>query len=49
MKYFKKLNLKLSREEKEVLEGKQGETLKKVMETIVRYGEALKAKKLVKI
>lgn len=39
----------LSREQQEILEGKKGETLAKVMETLVRYGELFRADSMVDI
>lgn len=41
--------MELSAEEKEILEGKKGETLRKVMETVVRFGQAFGARRLVPI
>jgi predicted aconitase len=41
--------MNLTREEKSILEGKHGPTLQKVMRTLVLYGEALEAEKLVDI
>lgn len=41
--------MKLSQEQKDILEGKQGEVLAKVMETIVRYGDMFEASELVKV
>ena len=43
------LNIQLSREEKEILRGAQGQVLQKVMETVVLYGEALCAERLMDI
>jgi predicted aconitase len=43
------LRIKLSQEEQDILRGKQGETLQKVMKTLVLYGEALGAERLVDI
>ncbi len=43
------LKIKLTNEEKDILQGKQGLTLQKVMTTVVHYGEALGAEKLVDI
>jgi len=43
------LSIKLSPEEEEILEGRQGATRQQIMKTIVIYGEALKAERLVKI
>lgn len=39
----------LNDEEKEILQGKHGETLKKVMATVVMYGETFGAKRLVPV
>lgn len=44
-----KYSMELTDEEKEILEGNKGETLKKAMESIVMYGEAFGAKRLVKV
>ncbi len=41
--------MKLTQEEQEILDGKKGETLAKVMETMVRYGEVFGAEEMVKI
>jgi predicted aconitase len=43
------LNIQLTDDEIATLQGKQGPLLKKVMETVVLYGEALRAEKLVDI
>lgn len=43
------LKIQLTEEELAVLQGKQGSVMQKVMETVVRYGEALNAEKLVDI
>jgi len=43
------VKLVLSEEEKEVLSGKRGETLQKVMKTVVLYAEACRAKRLIPI
>ena len=43
------LTTELTDEEREVLGGKHGETLQRVMETVVQYAEALGAKRLVDI
>jgi len=43
------LNIHLSRVERGILEGTQGPVLQKVMETVVLYGEALGAERLVEI
>lgn len=42
-------NMKLTEEQKEILDGKKGETLRKVMETLVRYGELFGADSMEKI
>ena len=42
-------NMTLTKEEKDILDGKQGETKKKAMQTIVKYGETFGAKKLVPV
>jgi len=39
----------LTKEEQEILEGKKGEVFQKVMKSLVRYGEALDAERLVNI
>ncbi len=39
----------LTEEQKAILDGKQGETMAKVMETVVRYGELFGAEKLVPV
>ena len=39
--------MKLTKEQQEILDGKKGDTLSKVMQTIVRYGELFGADKLV--
>ena len=41
--------MKLSKEQQEILDGKKGDTLSKVMQTIVRYGELFGAEKLVPV
>ena len=41
------VKMELTPEEKGILEGKQGETLQKVMESVVLYGEVFGAKRLV--
>jgi predicted aconitase len=43
------LDINLSKEEREVLQGEHGPTLQKVMKTLVLYGEALGAERLVDI
>ena len=43
------LNIKLTQEERDILQGKQGATMQKVMHTVVLYGEALGAERLVNI
>jgi len=44
---MKETNMELTAEEKEILEGKKGETLRKVMETIIRFGQAFGAHRLI--
>ena len=39
----------LTDEQKEILEGKKGETLKKIMETVVLFGDIFDAKRLVPV
>jgi len=46
---FDTLNIKLTQEEQDVLGGEQGPVLQRAMETVVLYGEALEAKRLVDI
>ena len=46
---FENLSIELNREEEEILDGQQGATLQQIMKTIVIYGEALRAERLVKI
>ena len=41
--------MKLTKEQQEILDGKKGETLAKVMKTLVMYGDAFEADKLVPI
>lgn len=41
--------MELTNEQKQILNGEKGETLKKVMETLVRYGELFGATKLVPV
>ena len=41
--------MQLTKEQQAILDGKKGETLAKVMETIIRYGELFGATKLVKV
>lgn len=41
--------IKLTKIESDILQGSQGPTLQKVMKTVVRYGEALQAERLVDI
>ena len=43
------LGIEISPEERDILQGKQGPVLQKVMETVVLYGEALGAERLVDI
>jgi len=42
-------NMELTQEEIDILEGKQGETLQKILKTLVMYGEVFGAKRLVPI
>ena len=44
-----KPKMKLTTEQMSILEGKQGETKAKIMETIVRYGDIFDAPELVKV
>ena len=46
---FQSLKIALTQKEKEILAGKKGATLQKILTTVVLYGEALGAKKLVNI
>jgi hypothetical protein len=46
---FNNMKISLTQEEKDILEGKQGAMLQKIMKTVVLYGEALEAKRLVDI
>ena len=41
--------MQLTKEQQSILDGKKGETLAKVMQTIIRYGELFGATKLVKV
>ena len=41
--------MKLTKEQLDILNGKEGETKAKIMETIVRYGDIFDAPKLVKV
>ena len=43
------MSINLTKEQQEILDGKKGETLSKVMQTLVRYGELYGAKNMVKI
>jgi predicted aconitase len=49
MSNVEKLKIRLSREEKDILRGRRGATLQKIMKTVVFYGEVLGAKRLVEI
>ena len=49
MTEMENLNIKLTRDEKDILRGKQGKTMQKVLKTVVLYGEALGARRLVNI
>ena len=42
-------NMRLTSEEREILEGKQGETKAKIMKTLVEFGDVFGAKKLVPV
>ena len=46
---LKNLKIKLTQEEQDILQGKQGPTMQRVMKTVVLYGEALGAERLVDI
>ena len=46
---LKNLKIKLTQEEQGILQGKQGPTMQRVMKTVVLYGEALGAERLVDI
>lgn len=41
--------MKLTEEQQQILDGKKGETLSKVMQTVIRYGELFGAEKLIPI
>ena len=43
------LRIKLTQEERDILQGKQGPTMQKVMKTVVLYGKALGAERLVDV
>lgn len=43
------IKMKLTKEEQEILDGKQGEVMAKIMRTIVEFGEVFGAKKLVPV
>ena len=43
------LRIRLTQEERDILRGRQGPTLQKVMETVALYGEALGAERLVEV
>jgi hypothetical protein len=49
MANFENLNIKLLKEELDLLHGSQGPTMQKVMKTVVLYGEALEAERLADI
>ena len=49
MTHLKKTKLRLTIEEQDILNGTKGKTLQKVMTTIVAYGEAIGAEKLVNL
>jgi len=40
------MKIRLTEEERDILQGQQGPTLQKVMRTVVLYGEALGAEKI---
>lgn len=42
-------NMKLSKEEQEILQGKQGEVMRKALQSVVLYGETFGAKRLIPI
>ena len=44
-----KTSLKLTDEEKEIIEGNRGEVLQKIMESVVKYGEVFEATELIEI
>ena len=44
-----KTSLKLTDEEKEIMEGNRGEVLQKIMESVVKYGEVFEATELIEI
>ena len=44
-----KISLKLTDEEKEIMEGNRGEVLQKIMESVVKYGEVFEATELIEI
>ena len=46
---MKKFNMILTPEQQDILDGKKGETMAKVMETVVRYGELFGAEKLIPV
>lgn len=45
----KKMAIKLTKEQQEILDGKYGDTKKRVLKTLIMYGETFGAKKLVKV
>ncbi len=47
MSNLENLEIKLAQEERDILQGKQGPTMQKIMETVVLYGEAQGAARLV--
>ena len=49
MANLENLEIKLTQEERDILRGKQGPTMQKVMKTVVLYGKALGAERLVDI
>ncbi len=46
---MRQYKMELSDEEKEILEGKHGEVMRKILESVVLYGEAFEAKRLIPI
>jgi predicted aconitase len=49
MTSVRQYKMELSDEEKEILEGKHGEVMRKILESVVLYGEAFEAKRLIPI
>jgi hypothetical protein len=46
---FDNLNIELTQQERDILQAKKGQTLQRIMQTVVFYGEALGAQKLAEI